>query len=125
MYGDYFDWYMGWSKYRKNPNVIFIHFEDMKENLEAVVRNLAAFIGKPLTDDTINDIVKYCEFDNMKQNTTGNLSVVKVIKAEISPFMRKGAVGDWKNYFSQEQSDFIDQKYEATIKKEGIKLRFD
>ena len=123
LYGDYFDWYMDWNKYRNNPNVMFVHFEDMKTNLEAAVRNLAAFIGKSLTDDKINDIVKYCEFDNMKQIMAKTSDTF--IKAKISPFMRKGSVGDWKNYFSQEQSDFIDTKYEATIQKEGIQLRFE
>ena len=125
LYGDYFDWYMDWNKYRKNPNVMFVHFEDMKENLEASVRNLATFLEKALTDETINDVVKYCGFDSMQKDIAGNYSDIKFINAEISPFIRKGSVGDWKNYFSQEQSDFIDTKYEATIQKEGIKLRFE
>ena len=122
VYGDYFDWYMDWNKYRNNSNVMFVHFEDMKENLEAAIRNLAAFIGKPLTDEKNNDIVKYCEFDSMQKDTA---KISKFVNTEISPFMRKGTVGDWKNYFSQEQSDFIDTKYEATIQKEGITLRFE
>ena len=106
VYGDYFDWYMGWSKYHQNPNVMFVQFEDMKENLEAVVRNLAMFLEKSLTDVQITDIAKYCLFKNIiKQNTENNYSDQKYINADISPFMRKGEVGDWKNYFSQEQSD--------------------
>ena len=40
----------------------------------------------------------------------------------ISPFMRKGIVGDWKNYFSEEQSNIVDEMGKERLK--GLDLVF-
>ena len=42
-----------------------------------------------------------------------------------SKFYRKGKVGDWKNYFSDEQSRFVDNQYEMTLKPLGLELEFE
>ena len=43
----------------------------------------------------------------------------------LSDHMRKGCVGDWKNYFSKEQSDFIDQKYKTYFEGSGLSVDFE
>lgn len=40
-------------------------------------------------------------------------------------FMRKGIIGDWKNYFTEEQSEKFDRMIKETFKGMGLKFAFD
>ena len=40
------------------------------------------------------------------------------------PFMRKGVVGDWVNYFSEEQSAEFDAKYAQRMNGSGLEFEF-
>lgn len=42
--------YMSWWPQRHNPNVLFVFYEDMKENLEREISRVASFLG--ITDPT-------------------------------------------------------------------------
>ncbi len=36
--------------------------------------------------------------------------------------MRKGAVGDWKGHFNEEQNNFIEKRYKETFEPLGIQF---
>ena len=125
LYGDFFDWYSGWWQTRDNPNVLFLTYEDMKLDLKKVTQMVSEFLEKPLTTELLEKIVNHLQFSNMKNNKSTNFMETSRLNAEISPFMRKGEVGDWKNYFSQYQSDYVDKRYRDTLLKHGLKLQFE
>ncbi len=39
--------------------------------------------------------------------------------------MRRGIIGDWKNYFSEEQSSFIDSRQKEVTKEYGIPFYYE
>ena len=43
----------------------------------------------------------------------------------ISPFLRKGKAGDWRNYFSKEQNDYCDGLVEKHFKPVGLDVEFE
>lgn len=53
-----------WSQTR--PNVLFVHFEEMKHNLPAVIQRTASFLKVPLTETEMLQIEEKCSFDYMK-----------------------------------------------------------
>lgn len=123
-FGDFFDWYMAWWQYKDRENVLFISYEDMKKDLKKVIKEVSAFLEKDLAESTIDNMVHHLGFDQMKKNNTTNYRDAPILKQEISPFMRKGVIGDWANYFSQAQSDLVDQRYIETLEKAGLVLQF-
>lgn len=55
-----------WSQQRKN--VLFLHFEEMKKDLDGVVRKTAQFLGESLTEEQIRKVVRKSGFEYMKDN---------------------------------------------------------
>ena len=64
---NYFDHLVSWWPRRNDPNVLFLLYEDMLEDLESAVRAVASFMG--IDDEaSITNAVKMSTFDFMKQN---------------------------------------------------------
>ena len=86
----------------------------MKKDSKATVNTIADYLGYRLSEDIIQKIVKQTEFDAMKLNPTANNGWMAEYHTEgATPFMPKGVVGDWKNYFTDEQSAKLDALIQA------------
>ena len=103
-----------WNQ-RLLPHVLFITFEEMKEDLPAVIKKMAYFLGENITNDDVMTLENHLSFDNMKKNAAVNkqeyaqflheLYNEQYGKEEAPPkgeFMRKGKVGNWKEHFSND-----------------------
>ena len=101
-------------------------YEDMKEDLTQAVTRIADFIGKDVSKEVIAKIADLTSFENMKDDNTANYSWNKIHhKENAAPFMRKGSVGDWKNFLSAEQSAEIDAICADRLKDTGLNFRFE
>ena len=99
-------------------------YEDMKRDLLSEVNKIVKFIGFNLDSETVSDITSKTTFEAMKDDPLANYSWSKFRQQNQTPFIRKGEVGDWKNYFSEEQSKRVDAIYEARCKPVGLELDF-
>ncbi|XP_063964320.1 sulfotransferase 1C2-like [Lytechinus pictus] len=127
-YGSYFDHILPWWKLRDHPNVLFLTYEDMKKDSRKAIVQIAEFMGKSLPDDIIDRIVEASSFKFMKSNKTTNPDVAYEDEMDTSnkkSFMRKGMVGDWKNYFTEDQNRRIDQLYQEKMAGSGLEFRFE
>lgn len=120
-WGSYFDHAEAWEKHMDDPNVMIVTYEDLKEDLDKGVRQISQFFNFPLTEEQIQTISEGSTFSSMKEqskNSHGQLGTV---------FFRKGIVGDWKNIFSEAQSQMMDAEFEKRLAgtKLGAKLKYD
>lgn len=93
---------------------------------ERTVRHVSKFLNKTLSEETLQDICKRSSFDVMKKSPTANPDLMNIpIFYERDPvlFMRKGVIGDWKNYFTITQNERFDELYRRQM--EGSYLDFD
>ncbi|MBN3325655.1 ST1E1 sulfotransferase, partial [Atractosteus spatula] len=83
------------------------------------------YLGRSLPDDVIDKIVDLTSFQSMKENPMTNYTFIphSVMDPSISPFMRKGEVGDWVNHFSPSQSEMFDEDYERQMSGTNIPFR--
>ncbi|MFV1988371.1 MAG: sulfotransferase domain-containing protein [Gemmatimonadota bacterium] len=58
-----------WNAARERENVLFVHFEDMKADLAAVVRRVASFLDiDELSEGEVAEIVRKSGFDYMREH---------------------------------------------------------
>ncbi len=126
-YGDYFDNLLSWLPHKDDKNMLFLRYEDMKKDLPQTVSKIASFMEIELQDETIAKIVELTTFKTMKGDNTANLSWLKNMKDEKGEgkFLRKGVVGDWKNFLSAQQSAEIDTKCTEKLKDTGFEFDYD
>ncbi|NET82772.1 MAG: sulfotransferase domain-containing protein [Moorea sp. SIO1F2] len=115
-WGDYFEHLLSWYDHRQDDNVLFITYEAMKADTPNYIREIAKFLGSSYLDklnnaEIFNSILKHTSFTSMSQDQSRWSSQRP---KEMTPFIRKGEIGDWKNHFSDDQ---IARLYDKFIKK--------
>lgn len=50
----------------KDDNMLFVKYEDMKNDLPAVINQVAKFLNKQLNDEEISQLEEYLSFASMK-----------------------------------------------------------
>ncbi|XP_076435762.1 sulfotransferase 1C4-like [Babylonia areolata] len=115
-HGSWFDFTASWWEQRHREQVLILYYEDLKENPLTELRRLARFVGKShLSDNLLSRIAQHCTFSKMKTNPMTNHLDVYSIDSSISPLMRKGEVGDWRNHFTVEQNEMFDREYSEKL----------
>ena len=103
---------------------MFVHYEDAMSDPNGTINAIARFLNKDLTSTETQMLSEHLSFESMKANPATNMKDVPAYKQEISEFLRKGQVGDWKSHMSQEQSDYIDKMYEERIRSLRLEMKF-
>lgn len=116
VFGKWTDHLKSWKNSELGDRIMFITYEEMKEDLPGSIKCISGFLGKNLSDEVIQKIAEHCSFNAMKNNPMSNFSLVPKVymDSDKSPFLRKGVAGDWKQHFSSEQLS----RFSSTISKE-------
>ena len=115
-FGSYWSMLKSFSKLRTNLNVLTLWYEDMLADMTGTIETLASFLGYGLTKEQQLAIAEFVKFDDYKQNCQlGNKSMWNEGEGH---FIRKGKVGDWKNYMKEEMT----QEWDEWIKEEVDRL---
>lgn len=123
-YGSWFDHVKSWWEKREGHPILFLYYEDLKKNPKKEINKIANFLDKTLDEQTLERIIHHTSFEMMKDNPLVNYTHLPTAMMDHSksPFMRKGVVGDWKNYFTMTQSEKFDAIYKKKLS--GTTLEF-
>ncbi|KAL1021532.1 hypothetical protein UPYG_G00014480 [Umbra pygmaea] len=124
VFGSWYDHVTGWwEKKQTNSNIHYMFYEDMIEDTGREMDRLCSFLGLSSSTEDKDRVRERSQFDNMKKNNMVNYSTDFVMDFKISPFMRKGKVGDWKNHFTVAQSEQFDDDYKRKMKNTHLQFR--
>jgi sulfotransferase len=105
-----------WKIAQKEPNVLFLFYEDMKVNLAQVVEKTMKFLDKNYSQDQIEKLCKHLSFESMRSNPMLNHETfINWVKSdeehkinEDFKFMRKGQVGSGKEELSERHNQLFE-----------------
>uniref|UniRef100_M4CNT8 Sulfotransferase n=1 Tax=Brassica campestris TaxID=3711 RepID=M4CNT8_BRACM len=114
-----------WRGSLEDPShVLFMKYEEMKEEPYAQLKRLAEFLGCPFTEEeeesgAVDKILELCSLRSLSDleiNRTGKTSN----GVDYKFYFRKGEVGDSKNHLTPEMESKIDMIIEEKLKGSGL-----
>ncbi|HEX7034144.1 MAG TPA: sulfotransferase domain-containing protein [Pseudomonadales bacterium] len=92
-----------WWEIRHLPNVLLLHYEDLKNDLPGQIRRIAAFLEIDVRADRFDRIVEYCTFDWMKRHAAKAAPLGGIFwNGGAATFIHKGRNGRWRDVLSAE-----------------------
>ncbi|KAF8764882.1 Sulfotransferase 1C1 like protein [Argiope bruennichi] len=73
-FGDYFDTTLSWWEHKNDPNVLFLTYEEMKEDVAKSVLKIASFMGSEYKEKLekdekmLRDVIHHSSFNFMKEH---------------------------------------------------------
>jgi hypothetical protein len=113
-FGSWFEWTRQWyEKYKNNPNILFIYYEDCVMHTGEKILEISKFIEKSVNKEELQEIIQessfkvmseqYEKYSNEKNKNSFN-------------HLRKGIIGDWKNHFDDELYNIFISKFKEELK---------
>jgi aryl sulfotransferase len=89
-----------WWDIRQLPNVLLVHFNNLRADTRAEINRIAAFLGITVEADSWSPILEHCSLVYMKQQAANTEAMGAVFKGGGASFVNKGTNGRWKELLS-------------------------
>jgi aryl sulfotransferase len=85
-----------WWNVRELPNVMLVHFNQLKKDMPGEIRRIAAFLGLSLDEQAWPRILEHCSFEYMRRNaSTLSQAFASALVGGGDTFMNQGTNGRW------------------------------
>uniref|UniRef100_H2YZQ1 Sulfotransferase n=1 Tax=Ciona savignyi TaxID=51511 RepID=H2YZQ1_CIOSA len=123
-FNSYFDHINIWYEHRNDPNVMFLLYEDVKQDPRKEILKIAKFLGEEYESDLKAEngklLEKIVELSSFKHMQSANIWVSTENKRPKDlPFIRKGKTGDWKNHLTTRQASDMNQALKERCNESG------
>lgn len=90
-----------WSE-RHLPNLLLVHFNDLKTNLSGEMRRISAFLEIPVNEAIWPSLVEAATFDSMKRNGAQILAkLAPLFRGGHETFLHKGTNERWRDALTE------------------------
>ncbi|KAF9686311.1 hypothetical protein SADUNF_Sadunf03G0145600 [Salix dunnii] len=129
-YGPFWDSVLGyWKASLERPDkVLFLKYEDLKEDITLNLKKLAEFLGVPFTekeekDGVIEEISRLCSFDNLRNLEVNRTGFYQNTGPSNSTYFRKAKVGDWCNDLTPSMAEHFLKIVEEKLAGSGLSFK--
>lgn len=108
-----------WWEIRNLPNVYFVHFAKLKNDMPGEIRRIAEFLETPILEEKWESILLHCSFDYMKENATKSVPLGGAFwDGGAQTFINKGTNGRWREVLRKDESLKYEERAEKELGKE-------
>jgi aryl sulfotransferase len=90
-----------WWDLRSQPNVLFVHYNDLKADLDREMRRVAAFLNINIPAGRWPAAVDRCTFDRMRAEADKVGNFDRVFEGGAQSFLFKGTNGRWREVLTE------------------------
>lgn len=113
IYAPYNEHVLDFWKIRDEPNILFLFYEDMKRNMQGVIKKAVKFLEKEFSEEEIEKLSKHLSVESMRANPSCNNDAL-VEKAKSLNENGKTS-GNFKFIRSGQVGSFDEEKFESKI----------
>ncbi len=104
-----------WWAIQELPNLLLLHFAELKADLPGAIRRIADFLEIPIDARNWPAILEHCSFDYMKAHGAKSVPVGGAIFVDgAASFIHKGTNGRWRDMLTAEDC----RRYEEAARRE-------
>jgi aryl sulfotransferase len=105
-----------WWEARQHTNVLLVHYNDLKTDLEGEMKRIAHFLGANIPSELWPELVAAAQFDRMRQDGEALMaSLAGVFQGGSQRFFFKGSNDRWRGVFREEDLALYESKISATL----------
>jgi aryl sulfotransferase len=106
-----------WWEFRHLPNIFFVHYNDLRNDLEGEMRTLANSLGIDVPEDRWPSVVDACRFETVKAHPEKVLSpmIDTAFQGGGQAFIHKGTNGRWKDVLSDKELALYEAAKQKTL----------
>ena len=107
-------------EHRRDANVLLLHFNDLKADLEGEMRRVADFLGIAIPESAWPEVVERCTFESM-QNDDGRLGEIdKLFEGGTKSFIFKGTNGRWRDVLTGDELELYQSRAAAALPPDAL-----
>ena len=104
-----------WWDYRHLPNILFVHYNDLLQDLAREIRRVADYLDIQISDEVLASVANAVDFRSMKQAAEQIVPNAHTIwKAGAQTFINQGTNGRWRDILTEDDL----QLYQAAMTRE-------
>eukprot|EP00899_Mesostigma_viride_P024253 jgi/Mesvir1/5011/Mv13897-RA.1 len=115
----FWDWTRQWARVHGLPNVMFLHFNDLKKDLPGEIRRIAKFLDIVIDEAKFPEIVEHCTLEFERKNPKCVPLGGVLWKDGAASFLFKGTNRRWADILSEQE---VREYEERAVKELGPKL---
>lgn len=101
-----------WDR-REEPNIVLLHYADMKADLQGQMRALAGRLGIDVPEPAWPELVEAATFESMKARATNRApNTSNMLWKDASRFFNKGTSGQWREQLGEDDL----RRYDARVR---------
>lgn len=101
----------GWFDSRHLPNLLLVHFANLKADLRGEIQRIADFLEIEVDPELWPAILKHCSFEHMRMLAARDEGLKHVFKDGGATFINKGTNGRWREVLTPDDL----AKYDAAV----------
>lgn len=114
--GTFWEHNQQWWNVRNLPNVLLVHYNNLRADLPGEIRRIAKFLDIEIDETRFPAIVESCSFESMQKAADEKAPMMKVVwEKGAHTFFNKGTNGRWRDVLSESDLQLYQEAVNANL----------